>query len=121
VIEVRYQDLSGAECEMKLTDFAARIFQHEYDHLQVREHMHARTHTRTHTHTHTRTHTAPQGVLFHDRMKPAELDKVRAALLALEDAYLAAHPDAKVQRLAPAGKAGAAAGKGFGGSSAARR
>ena len=35
-IEVRYQDLEGEEHEMVLTDFPARVFQHEYDHLQVR-------------------------------------------------------------------------------------
>lgn len=35
-IEVRYQDLQGQQQEMQLSDFVARIFQHEYDHLQVR-------------------------------------------------------------------------------------
>lgn len=34
-IEVRYQDLQGQQQEMQLTGFVARIFQHEYDHLQV--------------------------------------------------------------------------------------
>jgi peptide deformylase len=34
-IEVRYQDLEGEEHEMVLMDFPARVFQHEYDHLQV--------------------------------------------------------------------------------------
>jgi hypothetical protein len=35
-IEVRYQDLQGQQQEMQLAGFVARIFQHEYDHLQVR-------------------------------------------------------------------------------------
>jgi hypothetical protein len=35
-IEVRYQDLQGQQQEMQLAGFEARIFQHEYDHLQVR-------------------------------------------------------------------------------------
>jgi len=42
-----------------------------------------------------------QGVLFHDRMKPKQLESVREDLVALEDAYLAANPGAKIQRLAP--------------------
>ncbi|MCL1066008.1 peptide deformylase [Shewanella olleyana] len=33
-ITVRYQTLSGASVEKELSDFVARIFQHEYDHLQ---------------------------------------------------------------------------------------
>ena len=50
-----------------------------------------------------------QGVLFHDRMKPSVLETVRPELVALEEAFLAEHPAAKVQRLAPAKGA-----KGFG-------
>lgn len=34
-IDVQYQDLQGNKCEMQLRDFVARVFQHEYDHLQV--------------------------------------------------------------------------------------
>ncbi|QSX33066.1 peptide deformylase [Shewanella avicenniae] len=33
-IEVRYQDLSGEWCQEWLSGFVARIFQHEFDHLQ---------------------------------------------------------------------------------------
>lgn len=32
-LEVRYQDLTGEWCQEQLTGFIARIFQHEYDHL----------------------------------------------------------------------------------------
>lgn len=85
-IEVRYQDLQGQQQEMQLSGFVARIFQHEFDHLQ--------------------------GVLYHDRMKPTELEKVRPRLVELEEAFLAANPGVKVQRLAPQ----KAAAKGFGGS-----
>jgi hypothetical protein len=35
-IEVQYQDLDGKAQQMHLRDFVARVFQHEYDHLQVR-------------------------------------------------------------------------------------
>lgn len=41
-----------------------------------------------------------QGVLFPDRMKPAVLDTVRPELLAMEEAFIAAQPSVKVQRLA---------------------
>jgi len=74
-IEVRYQDLEGEEHEMVLTDFPARVFQHEYDHLQ--------------------------GILFHDRMKPGELEKARAQLVELEQTYITAHPEAQVQLVPP--------------------
>jgi peptide deformylase len=33
-IEVEYTDRQGDRQTTKLTDFVARIFQHEYDHLQ---------------------------------------------------------------------------------------
>ena len=33
-IEVRYQNLQGEWQQAELTDFIARIFQHEFDHLQ---------------------------------------------------------------------------------------
>ena len=32
-IKVRYQDLAGSHVEMNLEGFVARVFQHEYDHL----------------------------------------------------------------------------------------
>ncbi|KFZ37374.1 peptide deformylase [Shewanella mangrovi] len=41
-IEVRYQDISGEWCQEWLSGFVARIFQHEFDHLQgitLRERM----------------------------------------------------------------------------------
>lgn len=83
-IEIKYQDLQGVQQEMQLSGFVARIFQHEYDHLQ--------------------------GVLYHDRMKLRELEKIRARLVELEESFLAANPGVKVQRLAPQ----KAAAKGFG-------
>lgn len=51
-------------------------------------------------------------MLYHDRMKPSELEKIRARLVDLEEAFIAANPGVKVQRV-PAQKAAA---KGFGGS-----
>ena len=33
-IAVEYTDINGKGCHQELTDFVARIFQHEYDHLQ---------------------------------------------------------------------------------------
>ncbi|KAF8068188.1 hypothetical protein HT031_001874 [Scenedesmus sp. PABB004] len=88
-IEVQYQDLQGRLCQLALRDFEARVFQHEYDHLQ--------------------------GVLYHDRMRAAELEKVRPALVALEEEFLAAHPGADVVRVPPPARPGAAKAKGFGG------
>ena len=33
-IEIEYSDREGNQQSTKLTDFVARIFQHEYDHLE---------------------------------------------------------------------------------------
>lgn len=72
-IKVKAQDEEGRPLTLTLNDFVARIFQHEYDHLQ--------------------------GTLYHDRMSPAVLDEVREQLVAMEDAYLQVHPGAAVQRV----------------------
>jgi hypothetical protein len=40
-----------------------------------------------------------QGVLFHDRMAPEVLEKVRPALIQLEESYLTAHPGVAIQRV----------------------
>lgn len=66
-----------------------------------------------HVYTPTLSH---QGVLYHDRMKQSEVDKIRQGLLDLEEAFISANPGVKVQRLGAPKKAAA---KGFGG--AARR
>jgi peptide deformylase len=58
-VTVSYQDLSGAAKKLRLDGFQARIFQHEFDHLQ--------------------------GVLFHDRMAPDVLATVQPQLKALEE------------------------------------
>ncbi|GLC59551.1 hypothetical protein PLESTB_001499500 [Pleodorina starrii] len=75
-ITIKALDAKGQPVKLQLTDpWVSRIFQHEYDHLQ--------------------------GVLFHDRMKPAVLETVRPALVAMEEEFLAANPGAKVVRVPP--------------------
>ncbi|KAI3438535.1 hypothetical protein D9Q98_000963 [Chlorella vulgaris] len=73
-VKVKAQDLNGKKFTISLSGFPARIFQHEYDHLD--------------------------GTLFHDRMAAPVLDTVRQQLVAMEDAYLAANPGAQVRRVA---------------------
>ncbi|KAI8466027.1 MAG: peptide deformylase [Monoraphidium minutum] len=87
-IDVRYYDVEGQLQEKSLRGWVARIFQHEYDHLQ--------------------------GVLYHDRMKASELAKIRERIVLLEEAFVAANPGVAVQRLAPEGGGGGGS-KGFGG------
>lgn len=57
-ITVVYRDLDGKEQELKATDWLARIIQHELDHLE--------------------------GVLFTDRLSPADKIRVRPRLEELE-------------------------------------
>ena len=60
---VEFQDVNGDLQRMKLDEFQARIFLHEFDHLQ--------------------------SVLFHDRMDAEVLATVQPQLDALEAAYAA--------------------------------
>ncbi|KAI3463014.1 hypothetical protein Pfo_019677 [Paulownia fortunei] len=55
-LKVDAQDITGARFEVNLTGLPARVFQHEYDHLQ--------------------------GILFFDRMSDEVLDSIRAELQA---------------------------------------
>jgi peptide deformylase len=73
-VRVRAQDLSGKKFTLNISGFAARIFQHEYDHLQ--------------------------GALFCDRMQPEALAEALPALVGMEEAFLAANPGVEVRRVA---------------------
>lgn len=35
-VKINAQDVSGADIKVKLSELSARVFQHEFDHLQVR-------------------------------------------------------------------------------------
>ncbi|KAL6960582.1 Peptide deformylase 1B, chloroplastic [Sarracenia purpurea var. burkii] len=60
-VKIDARDVTGARFVVNLSDFPARVFQHEFDHLQ--------------------------GVLFFDRMTEEVLDSIRAELQALEKKY----------------------------------
>ncbi|RAL39463.1 unnamed protein product [Cuscuta campestris] len=60
-VKVDAQDINGATFTVRFTRFPARVFQHEYDHLQ--------------------------GILFFDRMSDKVLDSIRKDLEALEKKY----------------------------------
>lgn len=62
-MQIEAQNMSGKKFKMTLDGFEARVFQHEFDHLD--------------------------GVLFHDRMAPEVVAEVRKDL----DALIEAHPD----------------------------
>ena len=61
-VQVEAQNVRGKKFKMTLDGFEARVFQHEYDHLD--------------------------GVLFHDRMT----DEVRGSVQGELDALIDAHP-----------------------------
>ena len=63
-IHVRYQDLDLRPRELMLDGFVARVFQHEFDHLN--------------------------GVVFTERMDPASLEKVEDRLAELRERFAAA-------------------------------
>ncbi|PSC76281.1 peptide deformylase [Micractinium conductrix] len=73
-VRIKAQDLQGRKFTLSLTGFPARIFQHEYDHLD--------------------------GTLFHDRMEPDVLATVKQQLVEMEEAYLTKNPGADIQRVA---------------------
>jgi peptide deformylase len=68
-IKIKAQDVNGKTVRLSLSGWAARIFQHEYDHLQ--------------------------GVLFPDRVLLEHLQREKDQLVVLEEAYRKACPDAK--------------------------
>ena len=72
-VRVKAQDLTGKSFFLNIDKFPARIFQHEYDHLQ--------------------------GTLFCDRMSPEVLDSVKTALVDMEEAYMASNPGADIKRI----------------------
>ena len=65
-VTVEFQDVNGEVQQLKLDELQARIFLHEFDHLQ--------------------------SVLFHDRMEAEVLATVQPQLDALEAAYAANRP-----------------------------
>jgi peptide deformylase len=69
---VEFQDATGALQKLSLDGLQARIFQHEFDHLQ--------------------------GVLFQDRMSPEVLATVAPQLEKLEQEMAAQQPAAKGKR-----------------------
>lgn len=71
-VTVEYQDLDGNKCKMQLNGLKARVFQHEYDHLQ--------------------------GVLFHDRMSPEVLETVREELAAMEQEFARVNPGVSIAK-----------------------
>ncbi len=60
-IVLRYKNLEGEDVEMKSTEFQARVIQHEMDHLQ--------------------------GILFVDRLTPADKIRLGSKLQEMEQAY----------------------------------
>ncbi|EPS64654.1 hypothetical protein M569_10125, partial [Genlisea aurea] len=60
-IKIDAQDMDGSAFELNLTGLAARVFQHEYDHLQ--------------------------GILFFERMSDEVIDTIRSDLRDLEKQY----------------------------------
>eukprot|EP00887_Chlorella_sp_A99_P004052 scaffold11.g4052.t1 len=83
-IKIKAQDGAGRKVSMALSGFPARIFQHEYDHLQARF-----------LSSLGRSDVAVlgfRGTLFHDRMAPDVLSSIRPELVAMEEDYLRRHP-----------------------------
>lgn len=68
---IRWQDLEGNPLEREFDDFASRIIQHEFDHLE--------------------------GVLLVDRMSPADRLRHRTALQDLVEAWQKSAPPARVR------------------------
>ncbi|KAK4488504.1 hypothetical protein RD792_004268, partial [Penstemon davidsonii] len=69
-LKVDAQDISGARFEVNLSGLPARVFQHEYDHLQVLIPSNIIIEM--------------QGILFFDRMSDEVIDSIRAELQARE-------------------------------------
>ena len=76
-VRVKAQDLTGKKFVINISGFPARVFQHEYDHLQ--------------------------SVLYCDRMAPGVLSKIYPEFLKMEEDFIQENPESApdVQRLQP--------------------
>eukprot|EP00471_Norrisiella_sphaerica_P005238 CAMPEP_0184489672 /NCGR_PEP_ID=MMETSP0113_2-20130426/16080_1 /TAXON_ID=91329 /ORGANISM="Norrisiella sphaerica, Strain BC52" /LENGTH=225 /DNA_ID=CAMNT_0026873227 /DNA_START=302 /DNA_END=979 /DNA_ORIENTATION=- len=76
-VRIQAQDVDGKDVDFELEGFTARVFQHEYDHLQ--------------------------GTLFHDRMPDTEIAEVHAKLVSLEDSFVRDNPSLSdaIRRVGP--------------------
>lgn len=72
-VKVKAQDLTGKKFTVSISGFAARIFQHEFDHLQ--------------------------GTLLCDRIVPEAMAEERGKFIELEEAFMKANPGVEVRRL----------------------
>jgi len=72
-VRVSYVDLAGRERTTEYRGWEGRIFQHEYDHLG--------------------------GRLLCDRFLPADLDRHRARLRDMEDAFVRENPGVEIRRV----------------------
>eukprot|EP00955_Chlamydomonas_euryale_P059440 357392-Chlamydomonas_euryale.AAC.12 len=108
-VVVRAQNERGEPVQLQLgkdgggSEWIARIFQHEYDHLQVTNRLAvlatARENAPPRQHFAEQMQSIMTGTLFHDRMSKDVLTTVRDKLVALEDTFEAANPGVKIQRL----------------------
>ncbi|KAL3640115.1 Peptide deformylase 1B, chloroplastic [Castilleja foliolosa] len=89
-LQVDAQDLTGAKFEVNLTGLPARIFQHEYDHLQVIiqqfDNFIAALEAKSSL-KRIGSKVTEKGVLFFDQMSDEILESIRAELQALEKKY----------------------------------
>jgi peptide deformylase len=70
---VSAQDLTGKRFTINISGFPARVFQHEYDHLQA--------------------------VLYCDRMVPEAMKENRAKFVEMEEAFLKNNPSTEIRRV----------------------
>lgn len=69
-IKIKAQDVDGKRFKLALKGWTARVFQHEYDHLD--------------------------GVLFPDRMIQSHLEREKDKILALEETYRNSNPNSTI-------------------------
>lgn len=72
-VRVKAQTPKGEKVTLVLKGLPARIFQHEYDHLQQ--------------------------ILFFERMSPEVFATVRPQLIRYEEEYIAKNPNVEIQRI----------------------
>ena len=125
-VKIKAQDENGAKVSLSLTDWQARIFQHEYDHLQVcccqnlpglQTHSIASAmmlagrvillpliillllaHSCQHVQlTESCVSLGLQGTLFHDRMNKEEFQKVMPELIFMEKLFQKHNPEVQIQ------------------------
>ena len=99
-IKIKAQNEVGAKVSLTITDeYLARIFQHEYDHLEVCHLLHVNAPLCCCQPSIDSNMCHAQGILFHDKFSAKSLEDARPELIYMEKMFQQHNPGVKFQTI----------------------